>query len=50
MTKLETGQKVSWKWGSGTAEGKVTEIFTTEVTRELQGTEVTRNASEYEPA
>jgi hypothetical protein len=50
MTKLETGQKVRWKWGNGTAEGKVSEIFTHDVTRELQGTEVTRNASKDEPA
>jgi hypothetical protein len=50
MAKFKTGQKVCWKWGNGTGEGKITEIFTSDVTRELQGAEVTRNASEDEPA
>ena len=50
MKKFETGRKISWKWGTGTGEGKITEIFTSDVTRELQGAEVTRNASEDEPA
>lgn len=50
MERFETGQKVSWKWGGGTAEGKITEIHTSDVTRTLKGTEVTRNASEGDPA
>ena len=37
MTKLETGQKVRWKWGNGTAEGKVSEIFTHDVTEGTAG-------------
>lgn len=39
---IRIGSKVSWKWGTGTAEGKVEETFTEEVTRTLKGTEVTR--------
>lgn len=44
------GDKVSWKWGRGTAEGKITERFTDAVTRKIKGAEVTRNASADEPA
>lgn len=47
---LKVGDKVRWHWGSGTAEGKITERFTKEVTRTIKGTEVKRNASEDAPA
>ncbi len=50
MAKFETGQKVRWKWGEGSAEGKITKVYTSNVTKTLKGTEVTRNASEDEPA
>ncbi|PHI19513.1 hypothetical protein CEQ90_12505 [Lewinellaceae bacterium SD302] len=39
---IRTGSKVSWKWGNGTAEGKVKETFSEEVTRTIKGNEVTR--------
>lgn len=42
--------QVQWNWGEGTAEGKVVEIFTEPVTRTLKGTDVTRQASEDDPA
>ena len=44
------GDKVKWEWGSGEAEGKVDEVFTKEVTRTIEGNEVTRKASDEEPA
>lgn len=44
------GDRVKWKWGDGYGEGKVTEKFTSKVTRTIDGTEVTRNASDDEPA
>ena len=44
------GDRVSWEWGNGRAEGKVAETFTEKVTRTIKGNEVTRNASEDEPA
>ena len=50
MAKFRTGQEVCWNWGEGIAKGKITEIYTSEVTKTLKGTEVTRNASEKEPA
>ncbi|WP_035337674.1 DUF2945 domain-containing protein [Dokdonia sp. PRO95] len=40
---IKEGTKVQWKWGNGTAEGKVTETFTEKVTKTIKGNEVTRN-------
>lgn len=51
MTKtIRKGSKVSWKWGANTAYGQVTERFTSRTTRTIKGTEVTREASQKEPA
>ena len=47
---ISKGDRVAWSWGSGTAEGKVKEVFTSDVTRTLKGNEVKRKASEDEPA
>ena len=47
---LNVGDVVTWAWGTGTAEGKIVERFTEDVTRTLQGSEVTRNATSDEPA
>jgi hypothetical protein len=47
---IRKGTKVRWKWGSSTAEGKVTEIHREKVTRTIKGEKVTRNATEDEPA
>ena len=44
------GDKVEGEWGSGSATGKVTEVYTEEVTKTLKGSEITRDASEDEPA
>ena len=44
------GDRVSWEWGKGRAEGKIAEAFTEKVTRTIGGNEVTRNASDDEPA
>lgn len=45
-----TGTKVKWKWGNGWGHGEVDERFTEKVTRTIDGSEVTRDASEEEPA
>lgn len=51
MTRsIRKGSKVSWKWGANTAHGKVVERFTSRVSRTIKGTEVTREASQKEPA
>ena len=47
---IRKGSKVSWKWGANTAHGKIVERFTEKVTRTIKGTEVTRDASQKEPA
>lgn len=44
------GDTVEWKWGSGTASGTIVERFTDKVTRTIKGSEVTRNATEGDPA
>ena len=47
---FQTKQHVTWKWGSGTASGQITERFERKVTRTLKGSEVTRNGDENDPA
>jgi hypothetical protein len=44
------GQRVRWKWGANTATGEVQEHFTRDVTRTLQGSEITRHGSKDNPA
>jgi len=43
---IKEGTKVKWKWGNGTAEGKVQSTFTKEITRTIEGNEVTRKGEE----
>jgi len=50
MAGYQTGTNVEWDWGNGTGTGKVCERFVEKVSRQISGTEVTRNASEDEPA
>ena len=50
MKGYETGTEVSWEWGQGTARGKIAERFTEKVSRTIKGNDVTREASESEPA
>ncbi len=47
---IREGTKVSWEWGEGSATGEVVEVFTSDVTRTIKGSEVTRKASEEDPA
>lgn len=39
---IKEGSNVKWKWGNGTATGKVKSTFTKEVTRTIDGSEITR--------
>jgi Hypervirulence associated proteins TUDOR domain len=48
--KYGVGAEVEWTWGGGKGRAKVEEVFTGKVTRTIKGTQVTRNASEDEPA
>ena len=45
-----TGQYVKWNWGNGEGCGKIEERFEREVTRTLDGSEITRNGCEDNPA
>ena len=47
---IHIGDTVSWKWGDSTTSGEVQERFTEKVTRTIKGEEITRDASEDEPA
>ena len=48
--QIRTGSPVSWDWCSGTAEGKVQEIYRKKITKKIKGSEVTRNGTEDNPA
>ena len=50
MSGYSKGDKLEWDWGNGTGTGTVSEVFTEKVTRTISGSEITRNASEDEPA
>lgn len=47
---FQTNQYVEWSWGNGTGCGQIEERFERKVTRTLQGSEVTRDGSEDDPA
>ncbi|MGY8972507.1 MAG: DUF2945 domain-containing protein [Sphingomonadales bacterium] len=47
---FRTDQYVEWNWGNGTGRGQVKERFEREVTRTLQGTEVTKDGDAENPA
>ena len=47
---FQSDQYVQWDWGNGTAKGQIKERFEREVTRTLQGSEITRNGTEDDPA
>lgn len=43
---IREGTEVTWKWGNGTASGKVQSTYSKSVTKTIKGTEVTRNGEE----
>lgn len=43
---IKEGTQVKWKWGNGTAEGKVMETYSEKVTKTIKGNEVTRKGEE----
>jgi len=43
---IREGSEVKWKWGNGTATGKVKESFSKEITRTIDGSEITRKGEE----
>ena len=47
---IRKGTKVTWTWGSSTAEGKVASVHREKVTRKSKGSEITRDGSKDDPA
>ena len=43
---IRKGSGVKWKWGNGTTTGKVKESFSKEITRTVDGSEITRKGEE----
>jgi len=47
---IRKGSNVKWDWGNGTAKGKVIETFSEKITKNIQGSEITRNGKEGDKA
>ena len=47
---IRKGTRVTWEWGSGTAEGTVQSTHSEKTTRTIKGSTVTRNGSSDDPA
>ena len=47
---FQTGQYVKWNWGNGEGHGQIEERFEREVTRTLQGSQITRKGDSDNPA
>ncbi|WP_406830058.1 DUF2945 domain-containing protein [Pedococcus sp. KACC 23699] len=47
---LRKGSAVSWSWGQGTAEGKISEVHHDSVSRTVKGSKITRNGTDDDPA
>lgn len=47
---LRKGSKVEWKWGQGTATGKIVEVFHEDVDKTIDGKSIKRKASKDDPA
>jgi len=50
MAGFGEGTKVEWDWGSGTASGEIREVYTQKRTLNIDGNEVTREATDGCPA
>lgn len=47
---IREGSEVKWKWGNGTATGTVKKSYTKEVTKTIEGSEITRKGKEGDKA
>ncbi|MBD2767587.1 DUF2945 domain-containing protein [Hymenobacter sp. BT664] len=47
---MRKGTKVTWKYGTGTATGKIESIHKEPVSRTIKGSEIHRNGSVKDPA
>ena len=47
---MRKGTTVNWKYGTGTATGKIESVHKESITRTLKGSEITRNGTTADPA
>ncbi|RJS95221.1 DUF2945 domain-containing protein [Salinisphaera sp. Q1T1-3] len=46
----QTGETARWNWGDGEGSGRIVQVYTERVSKTLQGSEITRNGTEDNPA
>ena len=47
---MRKGTKVTWKYGTGTASGKIESLHKEPISRTIKGSEIHRNGSADDPA
>ncbi|RZK16107.1 MAG: DUF2945 domain-containing protein [Hymenobacter sp.] len=47
---MRKGTQVTWKYGTGTATGKIESVHKEHVSRKIKGHDITRNGSADDPA
>lgn len=47
---MRKGTQVSWKYGTGSATGKIESVHQESITRKLKGHDITRHGSADDPA
>lgn len=47
---MRKGTQVSWKYGTGTATGKIESVHKESITRKIKGSDITRHGSADDPA
>ncbi|WP_205703431.1 MULTISPECIES: DUF2945 domain-containing protein [Hymenobacter] len=47
---MRKGTTVTWKYGTGTASGKIEEVHKESVTKKIKGSDITRNGTAENPA
>jgi hypothetical protein len=47
---MRKGTTVTWKYGTGTASGKIEEVHKESITKKIKGSDITRNGTADNPA
>ena len=50
LIPMRKGTTVTWKYGTGTATGKIEEVHKESVTKKIKGSDITRNGTADNPA
>lgn len=50
MTSVQKNDTVTWKWGKGSAKGKVTSLTSKKASVSTKGNTITRNGTKDNPA